>query len=67
MTHYLKTENGDFAINIEMACGHPDMTNNSVESVGCNGNCCVCRHSKASCNTSDMMQLLKIASCMRLQ
>lgn len=65
MTHYLKTEDGTMEIKVEMGCNHPDITDNSTESVGCNGNCCCCKYSIATTTVPEMMKLLERAGCTR--
>lgn len=63
MTHYLKTEKGELEIKVEMGCNHPNMTDNSTESVGCKGDCCCCKHSVATTTLPVMMELLNRAGC----
>lgn len=67
MLHNLKSEDGTFKLNVEMYCGHPDIRDNNTESVGCNDNCCVCKHSRAVCTIPEMYELLKRAKCTELR
>lgn len=63
MTHYLKDENGNFKFKVEMGCNHPDMKNNSTDSIGCSGNCEQCKYSVAMLTIPDFMELAKRAKC----
>jgi hypothetical protein len=63
MTHYLKSKDGKFELDVEMECGHPDMRGNSTSSVGCDGKCEDCDYSVAKCTIPEMMELLRRADC----
>ena len=67
MNHEVISKDGLFELTIEMGCGHPDMKDNSTESVGCKGDCCVCKYSVAKCTIPEMMELLKRAECTKLR
>lgn len=63
MKHYLSSEDGSFSFAVEMGCNHPNLENNSTDSIGCNGNCEECRYSIASTTIPEMMELLRRAEC----
>lgn len=63
MIYYLKSADGAFKLDVEMGCNHPDMKDNSTESVGCSGNCDSCQYSTAKLSIPVMMELLKRADC----
>lgn len=63
MKYCLKSKDGNFKFAVEMGCNHPDMKNNSTESVGCSGNCDKCRFSIATLTIPAFMELIERAEC----
>ena len=63
MTHCLKSKDENFKFVVEMGCNHPDMKNNSTDSVGYSGNCEECKYSIAAITIPDFMELIRRAEC----
>lgn len=64
MTHFLKDSNGN-KYEIEMGCNHPDMQDNTTESVGCTGNCASYQYSVATCSIPEMLRLIELAGLVK--
>lgn len=64
MTHYLTSRNGDFKLQVNMGCNHPDRNN---EEFSCYGDCAECKHSIATMTIPEIMELLKRADCNHTQ
>lgn len=63
MTHYLRSKDGILDVKVEMGCKHPDIKNNSTESIGCNGECESCNYGNAELSIKDFLELARRANC----
>lgn len=64
MKHILKDSQGR-KYEIEMGCNHPDMWDNTTDSVGCSGNCEACKWSIATCTIPEILRLIELAGLTR--
>lgn len=62
MKHYLKNKEGDIKYTVDMYCGHPNMTGNSTDSVGCDGKCEHCEHGVAQLSLKDFYKIIRYAN-----
>lgn len=62
MRHYLKNKEGDIKYTVDMYCGHPNMTGNSTDSVGCDGKCEYCEHGVAQLSLKDFYKIIRHAN-----